>query len=59
MVLDTRGQIGDTITVRDAIAKKGSDRRSGSQSITLARSSSGRPETLLSMRPRSQTPPPL
>ena len=27
MVLDARGQIGDTITIRDAIAKKGSGRR--------------------------------
>jgi integrase len=27
MVLDTRGQVGDTITIRDAIAKKGSGRR--------------------------------
>src|SRR5450755_4484978 len=27
MVLDVRGQVSDTITVRDAIAKKGSGRR--------------------------------
>jgi integrase/recombinase XerD len=27
MVLDARGQVGDTITIRDAIAKKGSGRR--------------------------------
>ena len=27
MVLDVRGQISDTITIRDAIAKKGSGRR--------------------------------
>ena len=27
MVLDARGKVGDTITIRDAIAKKGSGRR--------------------------------
>ena len=27
MVLDVRGQISDTISIRDAIAKKGSGRR--------------------------------